>query len=111
MLATDAGPSVRWLGEIAAWATELVAQGRMVPTLRRSKSKVAGKRQSSTAAYAVEWVPAVVDRARLRKLASHMPTPVKAYDRSASAERLARTVLGAGVDAVCRAGFRYSVRE
>ena len=32
-LADDAAPSARWLGEIAVWATETVAQGRMVPTL------------------------------------------------------------------------------
>jgi hypothetical protein len=35
----DVGPSVRWLAEMARWATELVAQGRMVPRLRRSRSR------------------------------------------------------------------------
>ena len=29
---TGAAPSLRWLGEIARWGTELVAQGRMVPS-------------------------------------------------------------------------------
>ena len=103
VLATEAAPSVRWLGEVAAWANELVAQGRMVPTLKRIGSKAARKRQNSTS-YAVEWVPAAVDRGRLKKLAAHVPSPVKAFDRSASPERLCRAVLGAGVDAVCRAG-------
>ena len=40
-LALDAGPSVHWLGEVAAWATDLVAQGRMVPTLRRGDPPLA----------------------------------------------------------------------
>ncbi|MDQ6839843.1 MAG: hypothetical protein M3137_16340, partial [Actinomycetota bacterium] len=30
------GPSLRWLGDVAVWGAELVAQGRMVPVLRGS---------------------------------------------------------------------------
>ena len=103
-LAADAAPSVRWLGEIAAWATELVAEGRMVPTLRRVHAKPASKRRQASASYAVEWVPAVVDHARLNRLASHMPGPVRAFDQSISPERVCRMVLSAGVDSVCRVG-------
>ena len=36
--ATGVGPSLRWMGEIALWGTELVAQGRMVPVLRGASS-------------------------------------------------------------------------
>jgi hypothetical protein len=106
-LATEAAPSVRWLGEVAAWATELVAQGRMVPTLARPNrnARQPGKgRQQQTGTYAVQWAPAVVDARRVRKLASRMPGAVNALDSSVRPEKTCRTVLAAVVDAVCRAG-------
>jgi superfamily II DNA or RNA helicase len=102
-LALDAGPSVRWLGEVAAWATDLVAQGRMVPTLRRSGSANAKGRQR-TGSYAVQWTAAVVDRERMRELSTRMPGPVRALDPGTGPERMSRAVLNAAVDAVCRAG-------
>jgi hypothetical protein len=98
-VAADAAPSTRWLGEVMVWATELVAQGRMVPTLGVSRST-----KGSTAEYAVEWAPAVVDGRRLRSLVSEMPGVVGALARSASPERICRSVLDAAVDAVCRVG-------
>ncbi|HEY8527047.1 MAG TPA: SNF2-related protein [Acidimicrobiales bacterium] len=106
-LATEAGPGVRWLGEIAAWGTELVAQGRMVPTLARPSraARQAGKgRQQQTGSYSVQWVPAVVDARRVRKLSARMPGSVNALDASVRPEKTCRTVLAAVVDAVCRAG-------
>jgi hypothetical protein len=106
-LATEAAPSVRWLGEVAAWATELVAQGRMVPTLARPSraARTGGKgRQQPTGSYAVQWAPAVVDPRRARQLASRMPGSVGALDTSIRAEKTCRVVLAAAVDAVCRAG-------
>jgi hypothetical protein len=102
-LALDAAPSVRWLGEVAAWATDLVAQGRMVPTLRRGGSATARGRQRS-GSYVVQWIAAVVERERIRELSSRMPGPVRAFDPSTGPERMCRTVLNAAVDAVCRAG-------
>jgi hypothetical protein len=109
-LATEAGPSVRWLGEVATWATEMVAQGRMVPTLARpDRSDRPGRqgpkgRPQQTGSYAVEWVPAVVDARRIRKLASRMPGAINAPDSSVRPEKTCRAVLAAAVDAVCRAG-------
>ena len=103
-LATDAGQSVRWLGEVAVWATELVALGRMVPTLQRTSSGSGKGAKQRTGSYAVEWVPSVVDNDRLRDLASRMPGPVIALDTAARPEKLCRSVLGAAVDAVCRVG-------
>jgi hypothetical protein len=78
-LALDAGPSVRWLGEVAAWATNLVAQGRMVPTLRRGGSAIVRGRQR-TGTYVVRWIAAVVDRERIRELSARMPGPVRATE-------------------------------
>jgi hypothetical protein len=104
-LAPDAGASLRWLGTVAAWATELVAQGRMVPTLRRCPPTAgSGSGSSSTARYMVSWVPALVDPSRLADLAHRMPMAVAALDSSAHAESLCRSVLSVAVDTVCREG-------
>ena len=106
-LAAETGASVAWMGEVATWATELVAQGRMVPSLRKATTAGGGKgNRQRTGSYAVQWVPAVVDRRRLGKLSARMPGPVKALDTTAKAERLCRAVLIAAVDAVCRTGRR-----
>ncbi len=57
----DVGPSTRWLADMARWATELVAEGRMVPRLRRTRSRETGP----TGSFAVRWVPALLDTDRL----------------------------------------------
>ena len=103
-LGGDVAPSVRWLGDMAVWATELVALGRMAPTLTRAdKSGATGRH--GTGRFAVRWAPAVVDAARLRALAARMPGAVAALAPSPSSpERLSRAVLAAAVDAICRAG-------
>jgi hypothetical protein len=96
----DAGPSVRWLGEIATWATELVAQGRMVPRLRRSRAKDTGP----TSSFAIRWVPALIDPDRFSRLAARMPGTVRACSSSEPAEGMARAVLAGMVDSICREG-------
>ena len=113
-LGAEAGPGVRWLGDVAVWATELVALGRMAPTLARSDnggSEKGGSDKSSaggrhaTGNFNVRWVPAVVDGPRLRELGARMPGSVAALaPLPPSPERLCRGILSAAVDAVCRAG-------
>ncbi|MGQ0520848.1 MAG: DEAD/DEAH box helicase [Actinomycetota bacterium] len=104
-LGTDAGPGVQWLGDVAAWATELVALGRMAPTLARNDRATTGNGRHATGKYEVRWAPAVVDGPRLRELAARMPGSVAALTPPpASPERLCRAVLSACVDAICRAG-------
>ncbi len=103
-LAPGAAPSLRWLGEVAAWATELVARGQMIPTL---VGPGAGSRsgRSATAEHRIRWVPALVDADRLRDLSSRMPGAVAAVEQPRGRPaQLCRSVLGAAVDAVCRAG-------
>ena len=119
-LATDeitgpVGPSARWLGDVAVWATETVAQGRMVPTLVPAPNagnggnqgqgrKGQGRGDRSTSEHVVSWAAAAVDGRRVRSLASRMPGSVGAVDTSLPAERVARAVLDSAVDAICRAG-------
>ena len=102
-LSDGVAPSLRWLGDVAVWATELVAQGRMVPTLRRSAHGEVPNTQSA-AGHRVRWVPALVDAKRLRQFTGRMPGAVAVLDASMPAESVCRSVLAAVVDAVCRAG-------
>ncbi|MGH9213507.1 MAG: DEAD/DEAH box helicase [Acidimicrobiales bacterium] len=117
-LVADASPSTRWLGEVAVLATEMVAQGRMVPSVepapkRRTPANGAadgsgnggrGNRGGQMAPHVVRWVPAPVDARRLRSLVGRMPGAVGALTPSMPPERLVRAALDAAVDAVCRAG-------
>jgi superfamily II DNA or RNA helicase len=104
-LALDAAPSLRWLGRAAVWATELVAQGRVVPTLVEAHPGGGGKSgRASTGEYMVRWAPAVLDPDRLKECVSKMPGAVSALEQAGQPYRMCRAVLGAAADAVCRAG-------
>jgi hypothetical protein len=101
--AEGAGPSLHWLGKAAVWATQLVAEGRMVPVLRGSTTPSGGGRHA-TGRHRVRWVPALVDRERLANLAAAMPGCVGALQATPQPDGLLRAVLAAVVDAVSRAG-------
>ncbi|MDQ1427199.1 MAG: hypothetical protein QOK39_675, partial [Acidimicrobiaceae bacterium] len=96
----DVGPSTRWLAEMARWATELVAEGRMVPRLRRTRSRETGP----TGSFAVRWVPALIDTDRLANMVGRMPGAVGACSSSQPADGMSRAVLAGMVDAICREG-------
>jgi SNF2-related domain/SNF2 Helicase protein/Helicase conserved C-terminal domain len=97
------GPSLRWMGEIALWGTELVAQGRMIPILRGATSGSGSGRQGA-GRHRVRWVPALLARERLHDLVTRMPTSVAVLQPAAQADAVCRSVLAAVVDAICRAG-------
>jgi superfamily II DNA or RNA helicase len=104
-LAQDAAPSLRWLGRVAVWATELVAQGRVVPSLVEANPGGGGKGgRASTGEYMVRWAPAVLEPDRLKECVSKMPGAVSALEQAGQPYRMCRAVLGAAADAVCRAG-------
>ncbi|MBV8161850.1 MAG: DEAD/DEAH box helicase [Acidimicrobiia bacterium] len=90
------GASVRWLGRASLTAVDLVAQGRVVPTL------VAARRSGGRAAdVSVSWVPALVDGEEVSRLTSTMPSTVTALDR-ADARAVALAVIERVVEAVLR---------
>ena len=90
------GPSVRWLGRVSLAAVDLVAQGRVVPTL------VAARRSEGRAADAsVSWIPALVENDEVATLTARMPPPVGALDRADARavvlrvmERVVEAILG-----------------
>ena len=99
----EAGSSLRWLGEVASWGTELVALGHMVPVLRSATGASSSSRPGS-GRHRVRWVPALVGRERLHDLVVRMPGAVSALHNSVPADAVARSILAAVVDAVSRAG-------
>jgi hypothetical protein len=99
---SEVAPSLRWLADVAVWGTELVAQGRMVPTLRGSTSAGSGGKPGSR--HRIRWVPALVSRDRFAELVGRMPGAVVALQSAPMADGVCRSVLGAVVDAVSRAG-------
>jgi hypothetical protein len=105
-LALEAAPSLRWLGRVAVWATELVAQGRVVPSLvEANPGSGSGKGgRASTGEYMIRWAPAVLEPDRLKECVSKMPGAVSALEQAGQPYRMCRAVLGAAADAVCRAG-------
>lgn len=91
------GASVTWMGQAAALAVRLVAQGRMVPQLRKVADAPANRSD-----FAVRWEPALIDPDELSSLADAMPGVVGAFDRRRDARTVTSTVVGGFVDAICR---------
>jgi hypothetical protein len=115
--ASDLGASVRWVADLAIWAVELVAQGRMVPQLnyrtqsRGGSDKSGSQKNGSEKASpnepveaAVQWVPALVDAKRLGALVDRLPGVVTALEGHPEPKAFTRGVLTAFVDAICRVG-------
>jgi SNF2-related domain/SNF2 Helicase protein/Helicase conserved C-terminal domain len=88
------GASVRWLGRVAVTAVRLVAQGRIVPSLRTHRHPE-GKLMDLN----VRWSAARVDDAEITRLASAMPGPVSVLSRK-DPRTVTIEVIGAVVDAI-----------
>ncbi len=96
------GPSLRWLGRVAVWGTQLVAEGRMVPVLRGSAGSSGGR--GGMGRHRVRWVPALVGRDHLAELVGDMPGAVAVLQSSPQPDGVCRSVLTSVVDAISRAG-------
>jgi superfamily II DNA or RNA helicase len=105
--APDLGGSVRWVADMAVWAVELVAQGRMVPQLSyRAPGRPANEKGPANEAVDVnvQWAPALVDARRLGTMVERLPGAVTALENHPEPKGFTRTVLAAFVDAICRVG-------
>ncbi len=89
------GASARWLGSVAVEAVRLVANGNVAPTLQAH-----GRRDNGRTAYSVHWVPALVDRATIGRLADRMPGSVAAITPKAEPRDTAQDALSAMVHAL-----------
>ena len=91
------GASVTWMGLVAALAVRLVAQGRMVPQLRK-----VGDAPANRSYFAVRWEPTLIDHEELTELAKAMPGTVAAVERERDPRKMTRTIVAGLVDAICR---------
>jgi superfamily II DNA or RNA helicase len=88
------GASVRWLGRVAVTAVRLVAQGRIVPSLRTHRHP-----EGKVMDLNVRWSAARVDDAEILRLAGAMPGPVSVLSRK-DPRTVTLEVIGAVVDAI-----------
>ncbi len=89
------GASSRWLGLVAVEAIRLVANGSFAPTLQAH-----GRRDNGRTAYSVRWVPALVDRDVVTRLAESMPGSVAAITPKAEPRDTTQDALAAMVHAL-----------
>jgi len=95
------GTSARWFGLAAAFAVELVAQGRMVPQLEQFRGgRRSGKGGLGT--YHVRWAASVMDRARLDALAEAAPGAAMAVSDRKDRKEFAGAVVADLTDAITR---------
>jgi len=94
------GTSARWFGLAAAFAVELVAQGRMVPQLEQFRGGRRGKGGLGT--YHVRWAASVMDRSRLDALADAAPGAAMAVSDRKDRKEFAGAVVADLTDAITR---------
>jgi len=91
------GSSVTWLGRVAVLAIRMVANGSIVPSVRTRRRGRQGS--DETVELSVRWGPAVLSSTDVDELASALPGPVTALERT-DARPLTLSVLGAIVNAI-----------
>ena len=95
------GTSARWFGLAAAFAVELVAQGRMVPQLEQFRG---GRRngRGGLGTYHVRWAASVMDRNHLDALADAAPGAAMAASERKDRKEFAGAVVADLTDAITR---------
>ena len=94
------GASVAWMGQVAALAVELIAQGRVVPQLVQSKRRRREKADDDTSAFRVRWVPAVVDPERFQALVASVPGAAMTGSREQAKDKFVMAALSDLCDAI-----------
>ena len=94
------GTSATWMGQVAAVAVELVAQGRVAPQLVQSKRRRREKSDGNTSSFRVRWVPAVVDPERFQALVASVPGAAMAGSREQAKDKFVMAALTDLCDAI-----------
>ena len=102
----DLGVSARWLGQVAALAVRLAAQGRMVPQLEKVRQGEGNRQGQGKATFAVRWVPALIDRDELTALMRSLPGAVAVLEKVADPRLFVEAVVGDFLDVICRDAAR-----
>ncbi len=94
------GASATWMGQVAALAVELIAQGRVAPQLVQSKRRRREKADDNTSAFRVRWLPAVVDPERFEALVASVPGAAMAGSREQAKDKFVMAALTDLCDAI-----------
>ncbi|MDH3681241.1 MAG: DEAD/DEAH box helicase [Acidimicrobiia bacterium] len=99
------GPSVAWLGHVTALAVRLVAEGRMVPQLKKARRpRQDGKKETKKddkSYFAVRWAPALVDPDEFRDLVKSLPGAVSVLENRPDAKAMTHAVLTDLITGIC----------
>ncbi|MEM9130719.1 MAG: DEAD/DEAH box helicase [Actinomycetota bacterium] len=97
------GVSVAWLGLVTALAVRLVAQGRMVPQLKKARrsARAAGSKKDDRSSFAVRWGPALLEPDEFKKLAASVPGAISVLENRPDAKAVTNAVLGDLITAIC----------
>ena len=98
------GASVTWMGQAAAMAVELVAQGRVVPQLVQAKRRRKDPANADMGTFRLRWMPAVVDPDRLAALAAATPGAAMAGAREQDKVKFALAAISDLTDAIVGVG-------
>jgi len=98
------GASATWMGQAAAIAVEIVAQGRVVPQLVQSKRRRKDKSAPDLGTFRLRWLPALVDNERLERLAGTVPGAAMAGAREQDKTKFSLAALGDLTDAIVTVG-------
>jgi superfamily II DNA or RNA helicase len=100
------GRSTRWLSLVSVSAVELVAQGRFVPRLSRSRKRRNKKNKGDRADFTVQWIPGVISQDRIKALADSLPGSVTAADPGPDARAVVQGALSGMVNAIVASAAR-----
>ncbi len=96
------GPSVAWMGHVTAMAVRLVAQGRVVPHIKKARrTPDIPQGAEGMSAFEVRWVPALVDDAEREALSAALPGSVGVIESRPDAGAMTDAIAGDLVTAIC----------
>ncbi len=94
------GASVTWMGQVAATAVELVAQGRVVPQLVQSKRRRKDPSDPDQSTFRMRWAPALVDADALTALVTTVPGAAMTGSREQDKQKFVMAALTDLTDAI-----------
>ncbi len=96
------GPSVAWMGHVTAMAVRLVAQGRVVPHIKKARrTPDTPQGAEGMSAFEVRWVPALVDDSERGALSAALPGSVGVIESRPDAGAMTDAIGGDIVTAIC----------
>ncbi len=94
------GTSVSWMGQAAAIAVELVAQGRVVPQLVQSKRRRKDPADPNTSSFRLRWMPALIDPDVMAALVASVPGAAMMGSREQDKQKFVLAALADLTDAI-----------